>query len=86
LLPARTSDDHVLIASGFISNAPQPPNPPALATAIARDAGQALAIGAIKTGTRMLNTSQNALARVIAGRPDIMVGVYTKNRRVVRPL
>jgi hypothetical protein len=51
-VPARTSDTHLWIASGGIRSAPQPPSPPALATAIASEAGQALAIGAIKIGTR----------------------------------
>ena len=40
---------------------------PALATAIASEAGQALAIGAIKIGTRRVYFSQKALARARAG-------------------
>ena len=67
LLPARTSDAQALIASGCIRSAPQPPSPPALATAIASDAGQAPAIGAIRIGTRRLNVSQNVAARTRAG-------------------
>jgi len=38
-----------------------------LAMAMASEGGQALAIGAIKIGTRILNCSQNAAARVRAG-------------------
>src|ERR1044071_728862 len=67
LPPARRSDAQALIASGCISSAPQPPKPPALATAIASEAGQAPAIGAIKMGIRILKVSQNALARATAG-------------------
>jgi hypothetical protein len=66
-VPARTSAAHFLIASGCIISAPQPPRPPALAMAMASEGGQALAIGAIKIGTRRLNCSQNAAARARAG-------------------
>ena len=58
---------HLWIASGGIRSAPQPPSPPALATAIASEAGQALAIGAIKIGTRRVYFSQKAVARARAG-------------------
>ena len=47
------------------------PSPPALATAIASEAGQALAIGAIKIGTRRVCFSQNAVARATAGCCDM---------------
>src|SRR6516164_8395867 len=57
---------HLLIASGCMSSAPQPPRPPALAIAIASEAGQAPAIGAIRIGTRRLYASQNASARTRA--------------------
>jgi hypothetical protein len=50
---------------------PQPPSPPALATAVASEAGQALAIGAIKIGTRRVYFSQNAEARARAGCCDM---------------
>jgi len=54
------------ISSGVMRSAPQPPKPPACATAIAREGGQAPAIGAIKIGTRRFNVSQNAHARLMA--------------------
>lgn len=63
LVCERTSAAHARIASGFMSRAPQPPSPPASATAAARDAGQAPAIGAIRIGRRRANASQNARAR-----------------------
>jgi hypothetical protein len=40
--------------------------------ATANEAGQALAIGAIKIGTRRLNWSQNAAARARAGCSGIL--------------
>jgi hypothetical protein len=46
-----------------MASAPQPARPPALATAMANDGGQTLAIGAIRIGARRLNISQNAAAR-----------------------
>src|SRR5215472_3910226 len=62
LVPARTSAAQARIACGCIISAPQPPRPPALAMAMASEAGQALAIGAIKIGARKLNCSQNVAA------------------------
>jgi hypothetical protein len=61
---------------GLHATAPQPPNPPALATAIASEAGETLPIGAIKIGTRRLNVSQNALARARAGWLDRLRSLY----------
>src|SRR4051812_44984996 len=49
--------------SGAVISAPNPPMPPALATAAANPTGQAPAIGAIKIGTRSPNLRQNAAAR-----------------------
>ena len=54
LLPARTSEAQALIAAGPISSVPQAPRPPALATAIDNEAGQAPAIGASRIGMRRL--------------------------------
>jgi hypothetical protein len=68
---ARTSAAHARIASGFISNAPQPPRPPALATAIASEAGQAPAIGAMRIGRRIWRASQKARARA-SGANDLV--------------
>ncbi len=51
-----------------------------LATAIASEAGQALAIGAIKIGTRRVYFSQKAVARARAGCWDMplqTIGGYT---------
>src|SRR5206468_3090607 len=52
--------------SGIVISAPRPPMPPALATAMARLAGQAPAIGACRIGTRSPKRSQNASARLRA--------------------
>ena len=52
LLPARNSAAQSLMASGRIRSAPQAPRPPARATAMESEAGQAPAIGASRMGTR----------------------------------
>ena len=52
LVPARTSAAQALIASGCISRPPQAPRPPALATAMESEGGQAPAIGASRMGMR----------------------------------
>src|SRR5271163_3614328 len=49
--------------AGSVSNAPIPPMPPPLATAAARLAGHAPAIGAIRIGTRSPKRWQNRAAR-----------------------
>src|SRR4051794_29407696 len=46
LLPARNSKAQALMAAGAIRSAPQPPRPPALATAMESEGGHAPAIGA----------------------------------------
>src|ERR1700683_3631329 len=51
--------------------APQPPKPPALATAMASKVGQAPAIGAIRIGTRRLKVSQNVAALISASCRDM---------------
>ena len=50
--PARRSAAQAAIASGRISSAPQAPSPPALATAMDSDGGQAPAMGASRIGAR----------------------------------
>ena len=52
LLPARTSAAQDLMAAGCIKSAPQLPRPPALATAMESEAGQAPAMGASRMGAR----------------------------------
>src|SRR5271157_3794982 len=52
LLLARTCSAQARISAGCISNAPQAPRPPALATATDRAGGHAPAIGANRIGTR----------------------------------
>src|SRR3954453_22874451 len=59
----RNSCIHAAIAVGDISSAPAAPMPPALATAIASEAGLAPAIGASRIGTRSPKPSQNSAAR-----------------------
>src|SRR6478735_12508199 len=59
----RNSCIHFAIAAGDMSSAPADPIPPALATAIAREAGQAPAIGASRIGTRRSKRWQNLSAR-----------------------
>src|SRR5204862_8132858 len=51
------------MAFGCITSAPHAPRPPAFATAMEGDGGQAPAIGAKKIGTRSSNRSQKARAR-----------------------
>src|SRR5579883_3419785 len=65
LVPARTSSAHAAMASGAISSAPHEPSPPALATAIESDGGQALAIGASRMGARRLKRAQKLLVRSV---------------------
>src|SRR5271165_1477547 len=52
LLFVRTCSAQARISGGCISNAPQAPRPPALATATDRSGGHAPAIGADRIGTR----------------------------------
>src|SRR3954452_3101612 len=59
----RNSCIHAAIAVGDISSAPAAPMPPALATAIASEAGLAPAIGASRIGTRSPKRLQNSAAR-----------------------
>src|SRR4026207_1210029 len=54
-----------MISSGCKSNAPQAPSPPALATAIDTERGQAPAIGARRIGTRSPKRLQNDSARAL---------------------
>src|SRR5262249_57070757 len=63
LLDSRTVALHFRISSGFIRSAPQPPNPPALMTAIDSDGALAPAIGAKRIGTCMPKRLQNAAER-----------------------
>src|SRR4051812_305130 len=51
------------MSSGCMVSTPQPPRPPALATAIDSDGGQAPAIGASRTGTRSPKREQNDWTR-----------------------
>jgi hypothetical protein len=78
LLRARNSAAQAAMASGAICSAPQPPMPPAFATAAARAGGQAPAIGACRIGTRRPYRAQNSAARprAVAGReaPVALVG------------
>src|SRR5438309_10436752 len=55
------------MAFGCIKSAPHAPRPPALATAMESDGGQAPAIGARRIGTRSPNRSQKARARRRSG-------------------
>ena len=65
-------------------SAPQPPSPPALTIAIASEAGQAPAMGAIRIGTRRLNASQNSAARASAGCCDMAAKDYKTNEVCAR--
>src|SRR6202167_1242886 len=70
------------MASGCISNAPQPPRPPALATAMASEDGDAPAIGAIKIGARRLYDSQKTVARATASYAGMeIILIELANRR-----
>jgi len=62
-LSLRNSAAQCVISSGFMSKAPHAPSPPALATAMERDGGQAPAIGASKIGTRMPSCAAKSCAR-----------------------
>src|SRR3954467_7922955 len=63
LLPARNSSIQAAIPSGVCSSSPAAPMPPAWATAIESDGGQAPAIGASRIGTFSPKRSQNAAVR-----------------------
>src|SRR6516162_896669 len=63
LLEARNSRAQSAMPAGGVSTAPNAPMPPALATADARLAGQAPAIGAIRIGSLRPKRWQKALAR-----------------------
>src|ERR1041385_7964725 len=61
LEPDRNFAAQVSISLGSKSKAPHPPMPPAFATAMESDGGQAPAIGANKIGISRPNRSQNSL-------------------------
>jgi hypothetical protein len=79
LVCARMSATQARIASAFMSSAPQPPSPPALATAIASEVGQAPAIGTIKIGRLRSKASQNARARTTGG-SELTIGAVFEIR------
>src|SRR5580658_5875521 len=62
-----------MISCGSMGSAPQAPSPPALATAIESDGGEAPAIGPSKIGRRRPNRSQKAPARARAGCVGVVV-------------
>src|SRR5688572_13508478 len=84
LLCARTSSDHALISFGGISSTPQPPNPPAFATAIESDGALAPAIGARRMGTRRPKREQKLSTRssvaLIVALPSQANGLYARNK------
>ncbi len=74
-LPARNSRIQAAIASGPNIRTPAAPMPPALATAIDSDGGQAPAMGASRIGRRRPKRSQKAAARA-SGRRSSGTGIY----------
>src|SRR5205807_7312839 len=68
------------MAFGCITSAPHAPRPPAFATAMESDGGQAPAIGARRIGTRSPNRSQKARARRRVG--CVLVMLITDRREV----
>src|ERR1700677_3737716 len=86
-LAERNCSTHARMAGGWLTTAPIAPIPPAFATAAARVAGQAPAIGAIRIGSRRPYVAQNCAARsrgrteegrgVAAMVGDVMLGAAT---------
>src|SRR5437588_12313401 len=70
------------MAFGCITSAPHAPRPPAFATAMESDGGQAPAIGAWRSGTRSPNRSQKARARRRVGCVLVMLITDSKQREV----